>query len=276
MAKSKSGHIETRPILRLIPHPRQQEIFPSPSPREVEELAADLKRNGQLTPVEILPDGTIIAGHKRVAAARLLEWSEVEVWVRHDLADDPSLATHRLVEDNLNRRQLGALSLARCYKVIKSECQSHRKRLTGKDRRDLRDDIGQRLGCSGRTLDRYLRVLEDTPREVQDAVEHKLLSLTHAEKVAGMPPRQRDRIAAEMRAGGKPSEVVRRHLRHSIAGDRQRTGTIAHVLRAAENLVVAAEAVRTPFSPILSRQGQDILASAKAAIDILLERSAPR
>src|SRR5690349_3061937 len=95
------------------PHPRQGHLFAAPTPHEIAELAADMQQNGQLSPVEILPNGTIIAGHNRIAAARLLGWKEVSVWVRHDLAGNPVAAERRLIVDNLTRRQLGAMGRAR-------------------------------------------------------------------------------------------------------------------------------------------------------------------
>ena len=111
--------IERWAVDRLRPHPKQGQYFPDAPPHEVAELAADMEANGQLQPVEALPDGTIIAGHKRLAAARLLGWTELDVWVRDDLAADPAAAERRLIEDNLHRRQLGKLGLARCYRALK-------------------------------------------------------------------------------------------------------------------------------------------------------------
>src|SRR3954447_8545049 len=64
--------IEKRKLAELKPHPRQAANFRAPLKHEVEELADDLRRNGQLCPVECLPDGTLVAGHKRAEAAGLL------------------------------------------------------------------------------------------------------------------------------------------------------------------------------------------------------------
>jgi hypothetical protein len=134
--------------------------------------------------------------------------------VRDDLAKDPVAAERRLIEDNLNRRQLGPLGRARCYKRLKELASRGRGgRLLDYEARDLRDRLAKRLGgVSGRTLDRYLRVLEHTPPEVQGAVEAGTLPLTVAEQVAGLSKQQRGEIAEALRAGGEPREVVRRFL----------------------------------------------------------------
>lgn len=54
-----------------------------------------MKENGQAHPIEILPDNTIVAGHGRVAAARLNGWPTVKAIVRKDLADAGDLAVER-------------------------------------------------------------------------------------------------------------------------------------------------------------------------------------
>jgi hypothetical protein len=72
--------------------------------------------------------------------------------------------------------------------------------------------IGKRLGISGRTLDRYLRILDNTPLEVQNAVEAGTLPVTLAEKVAGLAKSHREQINQEIREGGDPKVVVRRTL----------------------------------------------------------------
>jgi ParB/RepB/Spo0J family partition protein len=196
-------------IAKLQPHPRQAGLFRPPPEHEVAELADDMKRNGQLQPVEILPDGVLIAGHKRVAAATLLGWAEVDVWVRDDLANDPVAAERRLIEDNLYRRQLGPLEVARCYKRLKEMGRKTDYRWDlARERKDLRDVIGERLEVSGRNLDRWLRVLDHTPQEVQDAVAAGSLPITVAEKVAGLSEEHREQIAKAIREGGKPQEVV--------------------------------------------------------------------
>jgi ParB family chromosome partitioning protein len=211
---TNDSKVERWELDRLRPHPKQGQYFPDAPAHELEELAADMKANGQLQAVEVLADGVILCGHRRVAAARLLGWTEVIVWVRDDLIDDPAAAEMRLVEDNLHRRQLGKLGLARCYQGLKMlECKAVDGRLMGHEQGDLRDRLAQRLGgVSGRSLDRLLRVVEHTPAEVQAAAEAGTLPMTMAERVAGLTAQRQAEIAEELRGGGEPREVVRRFL----------------------------------------------------------------
>jgi ParB family chromosome partitioning protein len=261
--------VARRKIDDLKAHPKQAQLFTEPPEHEVRELAKDLKANGQLTPVEVLPDGTLVCGHKRVLAARHLGWDEVDAWVRQDLAGDPQAAERRLIEDNLNRRQMGPLEVARCYQHLRRLGRPpHRGPLATWEKGDLRDDIGRRLGISGRNLDRYLRVLEGTPPEVQDAVAAGKLPLTAAEKVAGLARPRQEQLAAEIRGGGGPAEVVRKYLpratgRHRHVGDA--AGAFLKALeRGVDDLEGRAEEVLG-----LTAEDVDVLGRAGAVIETL-------
>jgi ParB family transcriptional regulator, chromosome partitioning protein len=265
MATSNNKRIEQWPLERLTPHPKQGLLFSNPPESEVKELAADLQRNGQLQPVEALPNGTTIAGHKRTAAAKRLGWTEITVWVREDLANDPAAAEKRLIQDNLNRRQLGPLALARCYKRLKELDNRHTGVLSACARHDLRDQIGKRLGVSGRTLDRYLRVLDGTPAEVQAAVEAGALPVTLAEQVADLGKELRAEVAEEIREGGDPGKVVRRFLkkkdnRHKLPRD-AKAAFIKSLQRGLADLDGRVEQVCwiTPEEQETLRQGQELV-----------------
>jgi ParB/RepB/Spo0J family partition protein len=213
MAENNGREIVRWRVDGLVPHPRQLQMFGEPDPHEIGDLVDDLRRNGQLQPLEITRGGVIIAGHRRTAAARLLGWETLQVWVRDDLADDPAAVERRLIEDNLNRRQLGRLAKARLYKRLRElERGGGDGRLPGEQGQDLRDRLGERLGVSGRTLDRCRRIVERTPLEVQDAVDAGRLPLTLAGEVANLNRAQREKIGNEIRQGGDPGEVVRRHV----------------------------------------------------------------
>src|SRR5688572_12633190 len=90
------------PIRKLKPHPRQAGTFPDLSEADLAALTADMKANGLQHPVEILPDGTILAGHQRFLAAKALGWKTIDVIIRHDLAaGGEKAATAYFISDNL-------------------------------------------------------------------------------------------------------------------------------------------------------------------------------
>jgi ParB-like chromosome segregation protein Spo0J len=172
----------------LKPRPRQAELFPDLPILLLRDLAQDMQARGQQNPLENLPDGTIVCGHQRKRAAELNGWEEIDVWVNHDLAALGDLAAEqRLIEDNLVGRKLDRLDQVRCYRrLVEMAPQTPADQRRDHQRGRLRDVIGDRLGISGRTLERYLRVL-DAPVEVQDAFRAGRISLVNASKVAGLP-----------------------------------------------------------------------------------------
>jgi ParB-like chromosome segregation protein Spo0J len=216
MSRKPERKIERRRLDELQPHPHQYSVFPKPPGYLIEELAEDMEKNGQLQPVEILSDGTIIAGHKRTDAARMLGWTEIDVWVRADLDDDPAAAEIRLIEDNATRGHYSRLVLARCYLRLKQLRRgSPHARLCGNESMEFRDLIGKRFGLSGRTLDRYLRVVRLTPVEVQNAVETDDVPIAVALEVANLEEPEKQQIAAAIREGRNPREVIDELLKKS-------------------------------------------------------------
>src|SRR5262245_14825067 len=89
-------------LARLKGHPLQAVMFGDLSDEELRALAEDMREHGQRTPVEVLPDGTVLTGHQRIRAARLLGWTEITVVVRRDLAEaGPAAQETHFINDNL-------------------------------------------------------------------------------------------------------------------------------------------------------------------------------
>jgi ParB-like chromosome segregation protein Spo0J len=223
---ANAKRLEKWKLADLKPHPRQGDLFHDAQhdPGD-KDLADDMRANGLQCPVEILPDGTILCGHRRTRVAQALGWDEVEAWVRDDLAGRPEAAELRLIEDNLNRRHLGPLELARCYRLQKELARQLARQLPRHLRRpcqsgDFRDLVAQKLGVSGRNLDRYLRVL-DAPPAVQRAVEGKELSIQEGGAVAVMPKEVQQEVARRIEAGERAKGVVRALLPEKAATHRK-------------------------------------------------------
>jgi ParB-like chromosome segregation protein Spo0J len=104
------------PLKSLKDHPRQREQFRDLGATDIDAFVADIQANGLKHPIEILPDGTILAGHQRVRAARALGWTTIRAVVRKDLANDAAAAEMFFISDNLNRRQLSLLDKVRCIR----------------------------------------------------------------------------------------------------------------------------------------------------------------
>jgi len=195
--------IEEWELAALQDHPLQSTYFPDASEPADAELAADMAENGQQLAIDILPDGTILCGHRRVRAARRLGWTKIDVIVRDDLADDPEAAEAYFIGDNYTRRQLTELQKVRCAKrrvelarrgkvALPAECRQRKK---------TRDQIGWLMGKSGRHAERYLKLLE-APVELQHACDAGHLSLVEAAKIAGFSQQKQQQIVQQLREQG--------------------------------------------------------------------------
>src|SRR5688572_14543293 len=108
--------LEQWPLERLKPHPAQAKLFSDLDEQSFKDLVEDIRIRGIEKAVEVLPDGTIVCGHQRLRAANALGRTKVPVRVLHDLAEAGDSAVEQyLITNNLHRRQLDKLDLARCY-----------------------------------------------------------------------------------------------------------------------------------------------------------------
>ncbi len=90
---------------------------------DLQHLAASMREHGLLHPVVVTPDGVLVAGHRRIEAARLLGWTEVATTVtgvadmlaaerdenaeRKDFTPSEAVAIGRLIEDQ-HREKIAA------------------------------------------------------------------------------------------------------------------------------------------------------------------------
>jgi ParB family chromosome partitioning protein len=207
-------------IKRLKDHPRQQEMFGNLSDAELDALAKDMAGRGQQTPVEVLPDGTIVAGHQRVLAARKLGWKTVLVVVRRDLAaaGDAAVEDH-FIRDNLVRRQLTQLGRARCIRrLVEIETGSRAANMVWFEKEKLKTAISTQLGMSLRTVNRLLLLLE-APLAVQQACDRGEVPLTIAGRVALLDKDKQQEVARRIAKGEPADEVVAEALRKPVNAD---------------------------------------------------------
>ncbi len=111
---------EVRAVSTLQPHPRNYRRHPE---HQLALLRESLRVHGQQKPVVVTPDGTILAGHGLVEAARAEGWTELAVHVydgpypeaylsldnrASDLAEDDEAALAELLKDLDAQDQLTA------------------------------------------------------------------------------------------------------------------------------------------------------------------------
>jgi ParB/RepB/Spo0J family partition protein len=205
--------VEPWRLSKLRPHPKQAQIFGDVPEPELAALTASMRKDGLRDPVEILPDGTILAGHQRWLAAKRLGWKEIDVVVRHALADDDEAADTYMIDSNLLRRQLSLLGRARCLqRLVEIESRCAINELEPSRKEEVKAKIGKRMGLTMRSVNRYLAVLH-TPREVQTAFDEGAISLVTAGKVAQLQRPQQQAIAKRIAEGEPAKKVVAEALR---------------------------------------------------------------
>jgi len=191
--------LATWSLAKLHAHPRQC-VFRPHTKAEIQALAESMEREGLNCPVEVTPDGKIVCGHGRVAAAKLLGWDKITVWIRRDLAEQGEDAVfRRLVEDNRNRRQLTKLGLGRAFLALKAQNNAERQEAEKVEAQgDYRDHLGELLGCDGTTAERWAR-LAVLPAEYDSLIENGLLTQRQADKIVNnLPTDIRERLGKKL------------------------------------------------------------------------------
>jgi ParB-like chromosome segregation protein Spo0J len=203
--------VEVIQIADLHPYPRQADVFGDLSDAGLRSLADDIAADGQREPIDVLPDKTIITGHQRVRAIKLLGRETIRAIVRHDLADKPGKVYQLFLRDNSNRRHLGPLAIARCYRelrqTVQSECQSDRSIKIGSLRATVIEQLASvDFRISQRTLSRYVELL-DLPRSIQDAIEQKRLTKRDGRSILEMSRAHQQEIAEACAAGATKKDL---------------------------------------------------------------------
>lgn len=207
-------------IAKLKDHPRQAEMFGDVDEEELKALAENMDKRGQRDPVHVIPDGTVVAGHQRVRAAKRLGWTEIDVVVRHDLAAGGEAAVEEhFLEDNFVRRHLSPLARARCIKrLMELEEGRETARFGFMKKEELKQRIAARMGLSARSVSRYLLLL-DAPAAVQRMFDKGTVTLIVAGKVALLPKKLQAEVARRIEAGEKPAVVIAEHTRTDSEAD---------------------------------------------------------
>jgi ParB family chromosome partitioning protein len=166
--KDVSG-IEEIPLSALAPNPSQpRREF---SEGALADLAESIKQKGVLQPVlvELMSDGsyTIIAGERRVRAARLAGLQRIPVIVRQF---NPQEKLEIALIENIQREDLTPIEEAQAFKrLMESAGLSH-------------EDVASRVGKDRSTVSNSLRLLK-LPSEMQEALDKADMTPGHARAI---------------------------------------------------------------------------------------------
>ena len=134
----------------------------------LQELADSIKVHGIIQPITVrklsLKKYQVIAGERRLRAAKMAELTEVPAFIR--TADDEQMLEMALIE-NTHREDLNAMEVAINYRRLIDECNLKQ------------EDLAEKVGKNRTTVTNYLRLLK-LPPEIQQAIKSKSITMAHA------------------------------------------------------------------------------------------------
>ncbi len=133
----------------------------------LDELIASIKEKGVLQPIVVRPQGEgyeVIAGERRLRAARALNFKEVPVVVK--VVSDREALVISIVE-NIQREELNPIEEAQAYKKLIENFQF------------TQDVVAQSVGKNRSTVGNLLRLLK-LPEAIKKSVYNREISAGHA------------------------------------------------------------------------------------------------
>ena len=191
------------------------------------DLIASIKEKGVLQPILVRKKENgyeVIAGERRLRAARALEMTEVPVVVKS--VDDREALVLALVE-NIQREELNAIEEAQAFKRLIESFNF------------TQDTVAQSVGKDRSTVSNALRLLK-LPAEIQKSIGDESLSMGHARALLGVEDTaQQKKLFHDTLKNG----ISVRELENLIKGEINRSGKRKKVIatRQADPYLAALE-----------------------------------
>lgn len=195
----RSTEISRIDIDRIDPNPYQpRRVFDQKS---LEELARSISRDGLVQPIVVRPDGsrfTLIVGERRWRAARIAGLADIPAIVREV---DPEHVLEVTLIENIQREDLNPIEVAQAFNRMIQELQlSH-------------EEVAARTGKDRSTITNLLRLLR-LPKDIQQLIAEKRISMGHARAILGLEePAQQRALAEKTAAQGLSVRQVERTVR---------------------------------------------------------------
>lgn len=206
--------------IELIIDPEFKALISPLTARELKNLEDSLITDGCIDPL-VVWNGTIIDGHNRyeICSSRNINFDVHEMNFKSRDEAILWILSNQLSRRNLNDFQRIEL-VRKCETVVKAQAKErqgarndlkeHSGQMTGmlKEGKESRDELGAMAEVSGKTYGRAVKVIDNAPEAVIDAVRKKHLSINSAYGVTKMSHEQQDEIAKRIMKGEKPKTVI--------------------------------------------------------------------
>jgi ParB family chromosome partitioning protein len=139
----------------------------------LQELAESIKTHGLIQPItvrKIKGRYQIIAGERRLRAAKLAELTEIPAYIR--TASDMEMLEMGLIE-NIQRKDLNPIEIALSFQRLLDECNIRQ------------EDLANRVSKSRPVISNYLRLLKLYP-PVQTAIVQEKITMGHAKMLVSI------------------------------------------------------------------------------------------
>ncbi len=215
---------------------------------DLAELAASLEAHGLVQPIVVRAKGEryqLIAGQRRLAAARRLGWEKVPVRVLD--VDDRQMSEIAIVE-NLQRRDLDALEKAASFKQYLATWNT------------TQEELAKRLSIDRSTVANLIRLLE-LPTAVQEKLRSGAISMGHARALLPLgDDEEQTRLAERIARDGMSVRAIEAEVQEILRADDVDEPVVAAPLgdNADGEATVAAPAApkRKPGRPATRRSSQ--------------------
>jgi ParB family chromosome partitioning protein len=203
-------------------------------PGDVAGLARTIAEQGLLQPLGVISIGPdryrVIYGNRRREAAIQLGLERVPCILLD--ADDPNLLLRQLIE-NVQRQELNDMEQARAFARLRAKLAQGGD-ITGES--DLDEAVGKEVGLAGRTVRRYLGLL-DLPDEIQQLIRHGELTVTQAQHLRRIPNRRTQiELAQEAATEGMSAAELSRLAAYFVANPNQTLETALQALLQGEEI----------------------------------------
>lgn len=215
----------------------------------LQELASSIRQSGLIQPLVVTPTMgdryELVAGERRLRAARLVGLSEVPVVVRPNL-DEAALLELALVE-NIQRDDLNAIEEAKAYQSMIEQFDY------------TQDEIAEKVGKARVTVTNSVRLLQ-LPQLIQDDVISGRLSAGHARALLGIKDRHEQLTVREQVL---QSQLTVRDV--EAMAQRRRGATVVGKRRAADDQTELSAQMRFILEEMTRVLGTKLIVKQKTA-----------
>ncbi|WP_438297569.1 ParB/RepB/Spo0J family partition protein [Streptomyces sp. HUAS TT7] len=207
-------------------NPRQPEDYTDEDP-EFAELKDTLRQVGQLQPVAVVSHGVfvrlkpefaksvdgadwiVVGGNRRLAAARQLGWTRIDIRVQDRLGDDDGKLDEAVIIENIHRKKIDPIKEAEfLHRMVKKH--------------GSQDAVAQRIGKTQMYVSHRLALLK-LDAEVKNELEAGTVKPAQVRGLASKPPEEQRAHVDEIKRKAATPKPRKRRVQNGVLNPELRT-----------------------------------------------------